>query len=435
MPRLLIVDDEPSVLSVMTSVLKSGGYFAQPAQGAEKALQMLEQQAYDLIISDLRMQPIDGMQFMQQVRNDYPDTVFIMMSAYGTVEIAVEAMKEGAFSYITKPFKMDELLISVERALGYKQLRRENQELKDRLAVRSGSNRVVAQSPAMCGVCETIEALASSQNPILFVGEKGSGKTRMAQALHELGYRRDYPFSVLPCASLTPSILEVKLFGSKNDDRGFLANDAAGSLYLKDADMLPVPLQSKIAEYINNDLTGVEKIRVLAGTSGEPSLLLESGAFDEHLFEIIAANQIEIPALRNRKEDVLPLAYLFLAANNTAGQSEYKLDADAEDLLEAYSWPENVRELEYAIQHAVEVCDGFVVHAADLPPKIHRASKVEWHEPIGNDDIVNLKAYLRRCEKNYILHVLNLVHNDKEKAAKLLGVSLATFYRKLPEPE
>ncbi|HDL77503.1 MAG TPA: sigma-54-dependent Fis family transcriptional regulator [Lentisphaerae bacterium] len=454
MAKILLVDDEPSILSVLSTLLKAEGHEVTPALGGEKGKELLAKEEFDLMISDIRMADMDGMQLLRLARKEQPQMAVIMITAYGSVETAVEAMKQGAFDYVTKPFKVDELLITVQRALEYATAVKENVDLKAKLEARYRFENIVAESPAMRKVCEMIERVAHTDATVLIIGESGTGKELVAKAIHAHSKRKKNKFVPINCAALPEPLLESELFGHvKGAFTGATANKEGlfevangGTLLLDEIGSMPLSIQGKLLRALQEKeirrVGGTETIkvdvRVLAATNTPLEKLIEEGKFREDLYYRLSVIPIEIAPLRERPEDIMPLVYHVLRQEVGEGKPLPEIDRDAQIILEKYHWPGNVRELENAIRHAVTFAKGNRITKDDLPAKIVSAvdlSAVGSAAPVQDFRGTSLKAFLRAKEKEYLMQVLKQMGGDKEKAAKALNISLATLYRKLPEPE
>ncbi len=455
MARILVVDDEPSILNVLSTLLKQEGHEAVPVRGGERAVELLRNDRFDLMISDIRMAPIDGMQLLKTARKDHPSMAVIMLTAYGSVETAVEAMKEGAFDYVTKPFKVDELLITVDRALQYHNVLAENVQLKAQLESRYRFESIIAESPAMRKVCEMIERVAPTDTTVLILGESGVGKEVVAKAIHSHSTRKHKNFLPINCAALPEPLLESELFGhvkgaftgATTTKEGLFEAANGGTIFLDEIGSMPLNLQAKLLRVLQdkqvrkvggNDSVTVD-VRVLAATNDRLERLIGEGKFREDLYYRLSVIPIEIAPLRERAEDVLPLVYHVMRREMGPGKDVPAIEPEAQVVLEKYHWPGNVRELENAIRHALTFARDGQITKDVLPAKMvsHVASgiggtalpgKLEDHR--GK----SLKAFLRAKEKEYLSQVLVSMDGDKEKAAKALKISLATLYRKLPEP-
>ncbi|MGD9873107.1 MAG: sigma-54-dependent transcriptional regulator [Kiritimatiellia bacterium] len=453
MARILLVDDEPSILSVLSTLLRAEGYEVVPALGGEKALEELKGKPFDLMISDIRMSPIDGMQLLKSARKDWPKMAVLMITAYGSVETAVGAMKVGAFDYITKPFKVDELLITVQRALEYNNAMAENVTLKQQLEARYQFENIVAESPAMRKVCEMIERVAPTDATVLIQGESGTGKELIAKAIHSYSKRKNGRFVAVNCAAMPEPLLESEMFGhvkgaftgASSDKEGLFEVAGGGTLFLDEIGSMPLSIQGKLLRVlqekeirrVGGTVTIPVDVRVLAASNYMLESLMEEGKFREDLYYRLSVIPIEVAPLTQRKEDILPLVYHFLRTEVGPGKPLPELDSDAQLILENYTWPGNVRELENAIRHAVTFAKEGKITAGDLPAKIAAtvpaAAASGGASPSAQYKGKSLKAFLRVKEKEYLSQVLETSGGDKEAAAKALKISLATLYRKLPE--
>ncbi len=453
MSRVLLVDDEPSILSVLSALLKAESYEVTPVLGGEKAREMLRSEIFDLMISDIRMSPVNGMELLRQAHEERPQMPVIMLTAYGSVETAIEALKLGAFDYVTKPFKVDELLITVQRALDYSTALNENASLKAQLGTRYQLENIVAESPAMKAVCEMIRKVAPTDATVLVYGESGTGKEVVAKAIHALSQRKKKSFLAVNCAALPEPLLESEMFGHMKgaftgataNKEGLFETACGGTIFLDEIGSMPQSIQGKLLRVLQEKeirrVGGNETIpidaRVLAATNVRLENLLQEGKFREDLYYRLSVIPIEIKPLRERTEDIMPLVYHFLQREAKDRQPAPKVDPEACALLESYSWPGNVRELENAIKHALTFAqEGNIVR--DVLPARITASASGLMPKSGEtiDDLgkcKSLKAFLRAKEKDYLKQILTYTGGDKEKAAKALKISLATLYRKLPE--
>lgn len=453
MAKILLVDDEPSILSVLSVLLKAEGYEVLPCDGGEKAVELIKNTPFDLMLSDIRMTPIDGMQLLKLAVEHQPSMAVLMLTGYGTVETAVESLKLGAFDYITKPFKLDELLITVKRALEYNKALSENVQLKAQLTGQYQFENIVAESRVMRNVCEMIERVAPTDTTVLIYGESGTGKELVAKAIHAHSNRKAKKFLPLNCAALPEALLESELFGhvkgaftgASADKEGLFEVADLGTIFLDEIDSMPLSIQAKLLRVLQdkeirrvggNDSITVN-VRVLAATSTRLEHLIEQGKFREDLYYRLSVIPIEIKPLRERPEDILPLAYHFLRQETGANKSMLTVDADVINLFEQYTWPGNVRELENALKHAITFAKDNMITRECLPAKLLQNVSPVVGGLKKMDDFrgKSLKAFLRTKEKEYLSQALAYTDGDKQKAAKALRISLATLYRKLPEPK
>ncbi|HMO03245.1 MAG TPA: sigma-54 dependent transcriptional regulator [Kiritimatiellia bacterium] len=452
MARILLVDDEPSILNVLSTLLKGQGHDCVPAKGGEQARELIREEQFDLMISDIRMTPIDGLELLKLAKRMRPEMVVIMLTAYGSVETAVTAMKEGAFDYVTKPFKVDELLITVQRALEFRSIVAENAQLRAELDSRYRFENIVAESAPMRKICDMIQRVAPTDSTILVLGESGTGKELVAKAIHAYSSRSKERFVPINCAALPEPLLESELFGHvKGAFTGAVANKDGlfevadgGTIFLDEIGSMPMSIQAKLLRVLQDrqvrKVGGTDSVtvnvRVVAATNDRLEMLIEKGRFREDLYYRLSVIPIEIPPLRDRRDDIMPLAQYMIRKEIGPNRQAPTIAPEVQVAMERYPWPGNVRELENAIRHALTfVADGQITMEV-LPAKITRqASRDTLVELAGEKDPENLrslKSYVRNREMEYISHVLKQVGDDKEKAAKILKVSLATLYRKIP---
>ena len=457
MPSILLVDDEPSILSVLSTLLKAEGYEVQAVLGGDHAAELITSGAFDLMISDIRMSPINGMELLRLAHDQRPDMSVIMLTAYGSVETAIEALKLGAFDYVTKPFKVDELLITVQRALDYRKALSENADLKAQLTTRYHLKNIVAESHAMQGVCDMIQRVAPTDATVLIYGESGTGKELVAKAIHSYSRRKDKRFLAVNCAALPEPLLESEMFGhvkgsftgASVDKEGLFEAASGGTIMLDEIGSMPLGIQGKLLRVLqekevrrvgSNDNIPIDA-RVLAATNTKLENLIKDGNFREDLYYRLSVIPIAIPPLRERPEDVMPLVYHVIKQETPEGHDPVAIESDVAAVLEAYAWPGNVREVENTVTHALTFAAGGKITLNDLPPKIanapvpHAAGMASDDEEMDAGRCRSLKAFLRAKEKEYLQHVLSLTDGNKEDAAKALKISLATLYRKLPESQ
>jgi DNA-binding NtrC family response regulator len=456
MSRILLVDDEPSILSVLTTLLKAEGHDVITSRGGDGAQEIIRKEVYDLMITDIRMSPVDGMQLLKQSRRERSGAAVIMLTAYGSVETAVEAMKEGAFDYVTKPFKVDELLITVKRALEYINIVAENVSLKQQLESRYQFENIVADSPAMRSVCEMIERVAPTDTTVLILGESGTGKELVAKAIHSYSLRKTKTFVPINCAAMPEPLLESELFGhvkgaftgATSNKEGLFEAANGGTIFLDEIGSMPIALQGKLLRVlqereirpVGGNQTSSVDVRVLAATNDNLEEKIKNNEFREDLFYRLSVIPITISPLRERREDILPLVYHIIRSTVGENGSSPEMDAESQLILERYAWPGNVRELENAVRHAMTFGSDGHITKAELPARIVESiGDVDLAGDlagVGNDEYrgKSLKAFLRQKEKEYLEMVLEMMDGDKEAAAKSLKISLATLYRKLPDP-
>lgn len=455
MAKILLVDDEHSILSVLCTVLRSEDYDVTSAADGQQAIELIRNENFDLVISDIRMAPINGMDILKIIHQERPDISVIMLTAFGSVETAIEALKLGAFDYVTKPFKVDELLITVQRALAYRNALSENATLKEQLQTRYQFDNIIAESPAMKNVCDMIRRVAPTDTTVLINGLSGTGKELIAKAIHAHSLRSRKNFLPVNCAALPEALLESEMFGhvkgaftgATSDKEGLFEAANGGTIFLDEIGSMSMSIQGKLLRVLqekevrrvgSNKTISVDA-RVLAATNINLEKLISEGRFRDDLFYRISVIPIEIAPLCERREDIMPLVYHVIKKETREGQDYPSLTADVCNLLESYNWPGNVRELENAIKHAMTFAKDNHITRDVLPPKIaNTPAPVSGSADIERFDAErgkSLKAFLRDQEKKYLSQVLRFTGGDKERAAKTLRISLATLYRKLPDEE
>lgn len=453
MASVLLVDDQPSILNVISVLLKAEGYDVTPVRSGDSAIELIKSQKFDLMISDINMRPIDGMELLKLAREAQPSMSVLMITGYGSVETAVEAMKLGAFDYVTKPFKVPELLITVKRALEYNKAISENVDLKAQLNSRCRIENIIAESAPMRQVCEMIERVAPTDATVLIYGESGTGKELVARAIHAYSSRKKKNFLAINCAALPEPLLESELFGhmkgaftgATSDKQGLFEVVDGGTIFLDEIGSMPMGIQAKLLRVLQDKeirrVGGNENIavdmRVLAATNSRLETLIENGTFREDLYYRLSVIPIEVKPLRERPEDILPMVYHILKEELGENADIPVMEPDVVSILEQYPWPGNVRELQNALKHALTFAKDQVITMACLPPKIAAAVRVDnmGLTVSRRDDFrgKSLKSFLRSKEKEYVGQVLAKVGGDKQMAAKALKISLATLYRKIPE--
>ena len=442
-PTILVVDDEKNAREGLREALSAGPYRVMAAANGFQAEELLAAEPVDLVITDLRMPGTGGLELMKKARSIRPGAVFILVTAYGTVDSAVEAMKEGAFDYLTKPLNLEQLEMLVARALKSQQLEAENIYLKEQLQKRFGFETLLGRSAAMERVFETIRQIRHGRSTVLITGESGTGKELVARALHQQGDRRSGPFIPVHCAALSATLLESELFGH---EKGAFTGAAAlkkgrfeladgGIIFLDEVGDIPPEIQVKLLRFLESReferVGGTRPLRVdvrlLAATNSDLERLKDEGKFREDLYYRLNVVRIHLPPLRARRDDIPLLARSFVeefAREN--GKPDLALTPEAIHLLEGYDWPGNVRELRNCIESMVVLARGLSLGTRDLPPSVRGASaEPERLEPVA----LNLKA----AERDLMVRALEQSGGNKARAARLLGISRRTLYRKLDE--
>jgi DNA-binding NtrC family response regulator len=453
MAKIVIIDDEPAMVEVVVTLCRDKGHQVFPFNSAPKAIEQLDSLAPQVVIADIKMETMTGFDVLRHIREHHRQTAVILITAYGTVETAVEAMKMGAYDYVTKPFKIDELQLTVQRALDYQAALRENVYLRKELKNRYRFENIIGTSRTMQNVYNLINKVADTDSTVLIVGESGTGKELVARGLHFNSNRQHHPFVAINCSALPENLLESELFGHKKgaftgavaDKRGLFEEANLGTIFLDEVNSMAPQLQTKLLRVlqerevrrVGDNKSSPVNVRVVGATNEPLQPKLKDGTFREDLYYRLAVIPIEIPALRERLEDVPLLVNHFLQKQAGAGGGDpKKIDPQAVDILCHYDYPGNVRELENAIERACALCDNDLILPSDLPPHIVSHVQGEKKEqavaalPLGQ----TLDEFVQHQERSYIEATLMHCDGSREKAANMLGISMATLYRKV-EPK
>jgi DNA-binding NtrC family response regulator len=444
--NLLVVDDDSLIRRSLGEMLRREGYTVFEAANANEALKLAATAAPSLVITDFNMPEVDGMQLLRELRARRPELPVILVTGYGTVEQAVEAMKNGAYDYVSKPILDDEMKMVVKRAIEEKALREENTDLKKRLDMRYSYDAIVGRDYKMQRIYDTIESVASTKATVLITGESGTGKTLIARALHHNSPRKSAPFVEVNCGALTESLLESELFGYKRgaftganaDKQGKFAAAERGTIFLDEvhnsSPMLQMKLlrilQDKEFEPVGGNETLTADVRVVLATNLDLAKEVEKGNFRRDLYYRINVVSIHMPPIRERVSDVPMLAEHFLrhfAKEN--GKAIKGFDEVAADLLLRYTWPGNVRELENCIERAVVLTRNEILTPDDLPPQMRLGA--EEAPARQSDDVVPLKTWLEDPERRYIEHALRVNNGNRQETAKALDINRTTLFNKM----
>ena len=443
-PTLLIVDDEKTTREGLRAALEER-YDVYIAEDAKAAMDLLEAENFDVLLTDFKLPNEDGMKLIARAKSLAQPPICILMTAYGSEEIAVEAMRRGADDYIAKGrLQIDELEMRIARALKQQNLEVENVSLRKQLDAKFGLENIVGQSPAMQEIFEVVQQVAPTRATVLVLGESGTGKELIAKALHQLSPRAKQPFVTVHCAALAPTLLESELFGHErgaftgaHERRiGRFEQAQGGTLFLDEIGEIDATIQVKLLRFLGErtfERVGANKtltadIRLVAATNNNLEELVKAGKFREDLFFRLRVVEIELPPLRERTGDIPLLAQSFLrefAKEN--GKTVTDFTADALEALMHFSWPGNVRELRTAIEHAVVLCRGERISLRDLPASARGAAAGESRLLPGKDFTV------KDAEKQLILRALKETEGNRTRAAQKIGMSRRTFHRKLHE--
>jgi DNA-binding NtrC family response regulator len=441
--RILVVDDEANARAALSEILRDEGYATETAADGFKALGKLEDFAPDVVLTDLKMPGLDGIAFMEKAKSASPQTVFVVMTAFGTISSAVSAIKKGAENYLTKPLDYEALSAVVDRAMEKAKLLQETLALRERLRERNAFGHIVTEDPKMRALLDLVAQVGPSTATVLITGESGTGKELIAEALCAASPRAKAPFVRLHCAALAESLLESELFGHEKGAftgavarrEGRFKQADGGTLFLDEIGEIPQGTQVKLLRFLQdksfervggNETLKVD-VRLIAATNRDLKAEIKKGHFREDLFYRLNVIAVELPPLRERRQDIGPLASFFLgryAKEN--GRNIEGITEQALRLLNAYDWPGNVRELENVIERAVVLCDAQQVDVRHLPPSLVPAEQRDAAPPIPGSTIQDLERYA-------ILKTLEACGGSTSKAAGILGVSPRKIQYKLHE--
>jgi len=448
MRRVLVVDDEENLRLVLRTLLKKHGYDVEVADGGDSALAALDSFDPDVILTDVRMPRMGGLDLLGALKaKQHPATV-IVMSAYGNVDLAIEAMKAGAYDYVSKPFKPDEIVLALRKAEERETLRRENRALKEQIQKDNQFESILAKSAEMVAIFKTVSKIADFKTTVLITGESGTGKELVARAIHARSSRKGSPFVAINCGAIPENLLESELFGHKkgaftdasSDRRGLFEEASSGTLFLDEIGELPLNLQVKLLRVLQEETIrrlGDPKdlrvdVRIIAATHRDLTADVKAGRFREDLFYRINVLSIHIPPLRNRRDDVSLLIDHFVTRNNARlGTNIRGVSTEGRKLLLEYAWPGNVRELENTIERAMVLAESDVLQTSDLPERIREAlDPVHVHLASGE---LSIKKTSAAIEQILIRRALQKTKGNRTRAADLLEISHSALLYKIKD--
>jgi len=452
MNRILVIDDEQSMRDFLSIMLKKEGYEVVAAENGEHALKAIHAEIYDLVITDVKMPKVDGIEVLRTVKEVSPETVVIVITAFATTDTAVQAMKLGAYDYITKPFKVDEIKLIIQKALEKHHLRKENILLKREIAARAGFENFVGKSEAMEKIFSLIRQVADTKSTVLISGESGTGKELVARAVHFSSARKDKPFVTVNCGALPETLLESELFGymkgsftgATSNKQGLFEAANGGTIFLDEISATTLNLQIKLLRVIQErtfmrvgGTTDIKvDVRVIAASNRDLQAEVAKGTFREDLFYRLNVIPIHLPPLRERKEDIAVLAEHFLNKFTTAGNEPKKMTGDTLKFFMNYRWPGNVRELENTIERLVILASGDTIRAEHVPDSLKTATSCPELIPSDIPDAgLNMEELLENAEKTLLQKALEKSGGVKTEAAKLLGLSFRSFRHRLQKYE
>lgn len=442
--HILVVDDEPHIRESLSKVLERDGYAVTTAADAGAALACLARQPVEIVISDVMMPEMDGITLLKRIRETREDIEVLLITGHASVERAVEAMREGAWDYISKPFKRADILTRVERVVEKRRLSRENRVLKTQLRRSAVRTPLVGTSPQIRRIREMIEQVAPTHSTVLIWGESGTGKEIIARMVHDGSGRMAQPFVAVNCGAIAENVIESELFGhvkgaftgAVSDREGLFKTADGGSLFLDEIVSLPQTLQVKLLRVleereirpVGSARTVPIDVRILAACNENLHAAVEAGRFREDLFYRLNVFAIQVPPLRERRDDIAPLTQHFIRAfSSELNKAVAGISEDVLKMLMALPWKGNVRELRNAIEHAMILSGGPRIEIEDLP--------LRYHSPRGNGAVSapDLKGAVAAFERQHIERIVRDAGGDKREAARRLGLGLSSLYRKLKE--
>ncbi len=435
---ILVVDDDAVARQLLADALRKDGYDVEIAAGGADAIALGGTRRFDVVLTDIRMGEVDGLAVLREFRRRSPETAIVLLTAFGSMDGAIEAIKQGAYDYLAKPFKKEEIRLVVRRSLEHSRLVRENARIREELRERQGSP-LIGSSPAMLEVYKLVARVSAGRSTVLLEGESGTGKELVARAVHANSPRRDRPFVPVNCAALTETLLESELFGHEKgaftgavaSKRGLFETADQGTLFLDEIGDIGPALQVKLLRVIQEQevrhVGGTASVkvdaRIVAATNRDLAQMVKDGKFREDLFYRLNVVRIVMPPLRQRREDIPMLAHHFLRqATVSSDQPVRGFVPETMAVLERYHWPGNVRELENVIERTVSLAPGPLIMPDDLPETVRKA---EAAPAVGDESLLSLE----QVEKRHLGRVLRETGGNKVRAAKILGIDRRTLYR------
>lgn len=446
MAKVVIIDDEAAILELMTKLVKSTGHQVTGCLTGTEGMAAIRTQKPELVIVDLRIGDINGLDIVNMCREDFPSTAVIMVTGHGSIETAVEAMRLGAFDYLTKPFDLGDLVKTVNQALQHDSSNASAATAASVVTRTPSSSKLIGHSDAIQKIFEIVRRVADNDSPVLLEGEFGVGKHMVARALHEASRRRAAPFKELQCSAMPEDVLEAELFGhANNPGGGIFSRVNGGTVHLAEVHQLPARIQAQLNSFLdemnsrrgNTGRLGNESasFRLVVSTTIPLDEATTAGRFREDLYYKLSVVPVKIPPLRERREDIKPLVEHILREMAERTDSPVKsIDAYALEFLEKYAWPGNISELRNAVERACAFSEKDRILPADLPPKV--SQQIEVPTPTGGGTTQlpigsTLDDFIRTQERLFINETLKFNNGSREKTASMLGVSIATLYRKM----
>lgn len=453
MHSILIVDDEPNYLVVLSELLRDEGFEVFTGSGGEEGLRIVQDVDLDVVVTDMQMPGMNGLQFMLKIKEKRPNLPVIVITAFAEVDRAVEAMQAGAFSYLAKPFSNDELIVNLRKAAHHYSIIRENTRLRDEIKGRAGFGGMVGKNPKMLAVYKLIEKVAPTDASVLITGESGTGKELVAKAIHMHSPRETEPFIAVNCAALSEGLLESELFGHEKGAftgavamrKGRFELAHKGTLFLDEVGEIPLPLQSKLLrvlqekkfERVGGGKTLEVDVRILSASNRDLREEVASGRFREDLFYRLNVIPVNLPALRERMDDMKLLVEFFMERfKKSLNRSELKISPAAMALLMKLPWEGNIRELENTIERAAILCSGDVIEAEDVQPdSLYMEEKSSWEKDVDINQLIpddlTLNEVLYAIEEKMLKRALAETENIQARAAEKLGITKSLLQYKM----
>ncbi len=445
--RILVVDDEVSIREFLDIMLKKEGYEVSLAEDGQKAKELIAKKTFDMVISDLQMPNVTGLELLKFVKENYSEVVFMLITAFGTTETAVEAMKMGAYDYITKPFKLDEVRLNIANALRSRNLEVENRVLRKELVKEYSFQNMIGDSAAMHVIYDLIRRVSQTPTNVLITGESGTGKEVVAKAIHYNGPLKDKPFVTINCGAIPENLMESEMFGHKKgsftgayaDKAGLFEVADSGSLFLDEVGDLPISIQVKLLRALQEKIirrVGATEdmkveVRIIAATNRNLEDMVAKGTFRQDLYYRLNVIHIKTPSLRERRDDIPLLAAFFLKKyNERLNKNINGISTEAMDILKKYDYPGNVRELENLVERTVALEGGATILPESLPPMVNtpngRKMASSNEIEIGQEG-VDLDKVVGQIEKELLIKAIHAAGGVKKKAAKLLHISFRSM--------
>ncbi|NOX38651.1 MAG: sigma-54-dependent Fis family transcriptional regulator [Calditrichaeota bacterium] len=442
--RILIVDDEKTIRDTLSTVLEEEGFQTDVAESGEVALQKIQERDFDLVITDLRMPGMGGLELLEKIKLMAPQTSVMIITAYGSLESAIQALRLGAYDYIVKPLDFDDVLLRIKRLMEHRELVQENKILREAVEEKYSFSNIIGESPAMKRVYRMIQKVSRTKGNVLITGKSGTGKELVARAIHFNSPRKNKPFVAINCGAIVDTLMESELFGHKKgaftgatqDKDGYFKVADGGTLFLDEVGEIPLHLQVKLLRAIETgEITPVGAtepihvdVRIIAATNRDLAREVEKGTFREDLYYRLNVIEIKLPSLSERKEDIPLLVHHFIEKYNRELNRHIRgVDNETMKILMNYEWKGEIRELENVIERALILAEGDIITPQDLPANLVRDAQYLEDTP------TTLKQAMAQFEKEHIRKILRETGGDKEKAAQLLGIGLSSLYRKIDE--